>query len=72
MVKILSCFSLGGKSAEVGHRLLSTEAMELAFTDHANGVDLVTGCPGRRGLGIYLTGPGSGSVGGRLLDGLVG
>ncbi|KAJ4211599.1 hypothetical protein NW759_012510 [Fusarium solani] len=72
LVKILSCFSLGGTCAEGGHRLLSTETVELALTEHASGVDVVTGRPGRRGLGIYLTGPGSGIVEGKLPEGSVG
>lgn len=72
LVKILSCFSLGGICAGGGHRLLSTETVELALTEHASGVDLVTGRPGRRGLGIYLTGPGSGIVEGKLPEGSVG
>ncbi|KAI8659284.1 hypothetical protein LRP88_05847 [Fusarium phalaenopsidis] len=72
LVKILSCFSLGGKCADGGHRLLSAETVELALSEHASGVDLVTGRPGRRGLGIYLTGPGSGIVEGKLPEGSVG
>lgn len=72
LVKILSCFSLGGTCAEEGHRLLSPETVKLALTEHATGIDLVTGRSGRRGLGIYLTGPGSGSVEGKLPEGNVG
>lgn len=72
LVKILSCFSLGGTCAEEGHHLLSTETVKLALTEHATGIDLVTGRSGRRGLGIYLTGPGSGSVEGKLPEGNVG
>jgi CubicO group peptidase (beta-lactamase class C family) len=72
LVKILSCFSLGGICAEGGHRLLSPETVKLALTEHATGIDLVTGRSGRRGLGIYLTGPGSGSVEGKLPEGNVG
>ncbi|EFZ00687.1 beta-lactamase superfamily protein [Metarhizium robertsii] len=72
LVKILSCFSLGGTCAEGDHRLLSAETVKLALTEHAMGVDLVTGRSGRRGLGIYLTGPGSGIVEGRLPGGSVG
>ncbi|KAJ5728766.1 beta-lactamase [Penicillium malachiteum] len=72
LVKILSCFSLGGICAEGGHRLLSAETVKLAFTEHAIGMDLVTGRSGRRGLGIYLTGPGSGIAEGKLPEGTVG
>ncbi|KAJ5739927.1 beta-lactamase/transpeptidase-like protein [Penicillium manginii] len=72
LVKILSCFSLGGICAEEGHRLLSSETVKLALTEHATGIDLVTGRSGRRGLGIYLTGPGSGSVEDKLPEGNVG
>ncbi|KAJ5607184.1 beta-lactamase/transpeptidase-like protein [Penicillium hordei] len=72
LVKILSCFSLGGTCAETGHRLLSAETVKLALTEHATGIDLVTGGSGRRGLGIYLTGPGSGMVGSKLPDGNIG
>jgi CubicO group peptidase (beta-lactamase class C family) len=72
LVKILSCFSLGGICAEGGHRLLSAETVKLALTEHAIGIDLVTGRSGRRGLGIYLTGPGSGIVEGKLPEGSVG
>lgn len=60
LVRIMSCFSLGGICAPDGHRLVSPETIELALEEHATGMDLVTGGPGRRGLGIYLTGPGSG------------
>ncbi|KAK3899339.1 putative esterase STE1 [Staphylotrichum tortipilum] len=72
LVKILSCFSLGGTCAEGGHRLLSAETVKLALTEHAIGMDVVTGRSGRRGLGIYLTGPGSGIVEGKLPKGSVG
>lgn len=72
LVKMLSCFSLGGTCAEGDHRLLSAETVKLALTEHAMGVDLVTGRSGRRGLGIYLTGPGSGIVEGKLPGGSVG
>lgn len=72
LVKILSCFSLGGICAAGDHRLLSAETVKLAFTEHAIGVDLVTGRSGRRGLGIYLTGPGSGIAEGKLPEGSVG
>lgn len=72
LVKILSCFSLGGACAESGYRLLSAETVKLALTEHAIGTDLVTGRSGRRGLGIYLTGPGSGIVEGKLPEGSVG
>lgn len=72
LVKILSCFSLGGTCAEGGHRLLSPETVELALTEHAAGIDLATGWSGRRGLGIYLTGAGSGIVEGKLPEGSVG
>ncbi|KAH6883453.1 esterase STE1 [Thelonectria olida] len=72
LVKILSCFSLGGKCAGGGHRLLSAETVKLALTEHAIGMDVVTGRSGRRGLGIYLTGPGSGIVEGQLPEGSVG
>ncbi|KAE8364799.1 beta-lactamase/transpeptidase-like protein [Aspergillus caelatus] len=72
LVKILSCFSLGGICAEGGHRLLSAETVKLALTEHATGIDVVTGRSGRRGLGIYLTGPGSGIVDDKLPEGIVG
>lgn len=72
LVKILSCFSLGGICAAGDHRLLSAETVKLAFTEHAIGMDLVTGRSGRRGLGIYLTGPGSGIAEGKLPEGSVG
>lgn len=72
LVKILSCFSLGGTCAEGDHRLLSAETVKLALTEHAIGMDVATGRNGRRGLGIYLTGPGSGIVEGKLPDGIVG
>ncbi|KAE8382251.1 beta-lactamase/transpeptidase-like protein [Aspergillus bertholletiae] len=72
LVKILSCFSLGGTCAGGDHRLLSPETVALALTEHATGIDIVTGRSGRRGLGIYLTGPGSGIVEGRLPAGSVG
>ncbi|KAH7114177.1 esterase STE1 [Dactylonectria estremocensis] len=72
LVKILSCFSLGGTCAEGGHRLLSAETVKLALTEHASGKDVVMGRNGRRGLGIYLTGPGSGIVDGKLPEGSVG
>jgi CubicO group peptidase (beta-lactamase class C family) len=72
LVKILSCFSLGGICAAGGHRLLSAETVKLALTEHAIGMDLVTGRSGRRGLGIYLTGPGSGIAEGKLPEGSVG
>ncbi|RKK19010.1 hypothetical protein BFJ66_g17877, partial [Fusarium oxysporum f. sp. cepae] len=72
LVKILSCFSLGGTCAGGGHRLLSAETVKLALTEHAIGTDLVTMRSGRRGLGIYLTGPGSGIVEGKLPAGNVG
>jgi CubicO group peptidase (beta-lactamase class C family) len=72
LVKILSCFSLGGTCAEGGHRLLSAETVKLALTEHAIGMDVATGRDGRRGLGIYLTGPGSGIVEGKLPEGSVG
>ena len=72
LVKILSCFSLGGTCAEGGNRLLSPETVKLALTEHAVGTDLVTGRSGRRGLGIYLTGPGSGIAQGMLPEGSVG
>ncbi|RSL48681.1 hypothetical protein CEP54_012805 [Fusarium duplospermum] len=72
LVKILSCYSLGGICAGGSHRLLSEETVELALTEHASGVDLVTGRPGRRGLGIYPTGRGSGIVEGKLPEGSVG
>ncbi|KAI8714162.1 hypothetical protein NCS52_01135600 [Fusarium sp. LHS14.1] len=72
LVKILSCLSLGGICADGGYRLLSAETVDLALSEHVSGVDLVTGRPGRRGLGIYLTGPGSGIVEGKLPEGRVG
>ncbi|KAJ5965155.1 me.t1.c1 [Penicillium vulpinum] len=72
LVKILSCYSLGGTCAGGDHRLLSAETVKLALSEHAIGKDLVTRRSGRRGLGIYLTGPGSGSVEGKLPDGNVG
>ncbi|KAF5138917.1 Beta-lactamase domain-containing protein 2 [Metarhizium anisopliae] len=72
LVKVLSCFSLGGTCAGGDHRLLSAETVKLALTEHAMGVDLVTGRSGRRGLGIYLAGPGSGIVEGKLPGGSVG
>ncbi|KAL2831507.1 beta-lactamase/transpeptidase-like protein [Aspergillus cavernicola] len=72
LVKILSCFSLGGTYAEGDHRLLSAETVKLALTEHAIGKDVVIGRSGRRGLGIYLTGPGSGIVEGKLPEGSVG
>lgn len=71
LVKILSCFSLGGTCAG-GHRLLSAETVKLALTEHAIGMDVATGRSGRRGLGVYLTGPGSGIVEGKLPEGNVG
>ncbi|CAG9948763.1 unnamed protein product [Clonostachys rosea f. rosea IK726] len=72
LVKILSCFSLSGTCAGGGYRLLSAETVKLALTEHAIGTDVVTGRSGRRGLGIYLTGPGSGIVEGKLPEGSVG
>ncbi|KFY28956.1 hypothetical protein V491_00239 [Pseudogymnoascus sp. VKM F-3775] len=72
LVKILSCFSLGGTCAEGGHRLLSAETVKLALTEHAIGKDVVMGRSGRRGLGIYLTGSGSGAVEGKLPEGSIG
>ena len=72
LVKILSCFSLDGTCAEGGHRLLSADTVRLALTEHASGMDLVTGRSGRRGFGIYLTGPGSGIAEGKLPEGNVG
>ncbi|KAJ4311492.1 hypothetical protein N0V84_010410 [Fusarium piperis] len=72
LVKILSCFSLGGICAEGGYRLLSEDTVKLALAEHATGIDLATGRSGRRGLGIYLTGPGSGIVEGKLPAGSVG
>ncbi|KAI7762061.1 hypothetical protein LZL87_004368 [Fusarium oxysporum] len=72
LVKILSCYSLGGICSGSAHRLLSPETVDLALTEHARGIDLVTGRSGRRGLGIYLTGPGSGIVEDQLPDGKVG
>ncbi|UPK90269.1 hypothetical protein LCI18_001204 [Fusarium solani-melongenae] len=72
LVKILSCYSLGGICAQGGYRLLSAETVKLALTAHATGIDLVTGRSGKRGLGIYLTGPGSGIVEGKLPEGNVG
>ncbi|KXG45123.1 Beta-lactamase-related protein [Penicillium griseofulvum] len=72
LVKILSCFSLGGTCAAGGHRLLSAETVRLALTENAIGMDLVTGRSGRRGLGIYLTGPESGIAEGKLPEGSVG
>lgn len=72
LVKILSCFSLGGLCAEGGHRLLTAETVKLALAEHACGMDVATGRRGRRGLGIYLTGPGSGIVEGKLPEGSVG
>ncbi|ATY62865.1 prenyl protease [Cordyceps militaris] len=70
LVKILSCYALGGVCAGGGHRLLSPETVELVLGEHARGVDLVLGTPGRRGLGVYLTGEGSGRQG-KLPDGRV-
>ncbi|KAM3555030.1 hypothetical protein ARSEF4850_006185 [Beauveria asiatica] len=70
LVKILSCYTLGG-TCTGGHRLLSPETTELALSERVSGVDLVTGGPGRRGLGLYLTGPGSGRQG-KLPAGRVG
>ncbi|KAF5574986.1 mest1 [Fusarium subglutinans] len=72
LVKILSCYSLGGICAGGAHRLLSPETVDLALSEHAKGTDLVTGRSGRRGLGIYLTGPGSGIVEDQLPNGKVG
>uniref|UniRef100_A0A8H7NHX5 Beta-lactamase-related domain-containing protein n=1 Tax=Bionectria ochroleuca TaxID=29856 RepID=A0A8H7NHX5_BIOOC len=72
LVKILSCFSLSGTCAGGGYRLLSAETVKLVLTEHAIGTDVVTGRSGRRGLGIYLTGPGSGIVEGKLPEGSVG
>ncbi|KAF5555306.1 mest1 [Fusarium napiforme] len=72
LVKILSCYSLGGACAGGAYRLLSPETVDLALREHAKGTDLVTGRSGRRGLGIYLTGPGSGVVEDQLPDGKVG
>ncbi|CZR47369.1 uncharacterized protein FPRO_08743 [Fusarium proliferatum ET1] len=72
LVKILSCYSLGGICAGGDHCLLTPETVELALTEHAKGIDLVTGRSGRRGLGIYLTGPGSGIVEDQLPNGRVG
>ncbi|RKK88600.1 hypothetical protein BFJ68_g16914 [Fusarium oxysporum] len=72
LVKILSCYSLGGVCAGGDHRLLSAETVKLSLTEHAIGVDMVTGRSGRRGLGIYLTGPGSGIVEDQLPEGSVG
>lgn len=70
LVKILSCFSLGGVCAGGGHRLLSAETVKLALTEEAVGKDLVVKGQCKRGLGVYLTGPGSG-VEGMLPDGNV-
>ncbi|KAF5983415.1 hypothetical protein FBULB1_3793 [Fusarium bulbicola] len=68
LAKILSCYSLGGTCAGGDHRLLSPETVDLALAERAKGTDLVTGGSGRRGLGIYLTGPGSGIVEHQLPD----
>ncbi|KAF5708851.1 hypothetical protein FGLOB1_6220 [Fusarium globosum] len=40
LVKILSCYSLGGTCAGGDHRLLTPETVELALTEHAKGTDL--------------------------------
>ncbi|KAK1530986.1 beta-lactamase [Colletotrichum costaricense] len=71
-VKILSCFSLGGKCTVGGYLLLSAETAKLAFTEHVIETDVVTCRSGRRGLGIHLTEPGSGVVECKLPAGNVG